>query len=125
MRTIKFRVWDEVHKMFHILGFVKEKEGTIFRGLPTITIPIEDIQKITQQFTGLLDKNKKEIFEGDVVKCVCKDRKHSFLDKIIWDKKDVCFRLSGDFDFYEVRMEVVGNIYENPELIKSKQGEKK
>ncbi len=65
MRTIKFRAWDgnKMYKPSGLPGFLEEhfdfKEGTFLK--------IENKKGVLMQFTGLLDKNGKEIFEGDIL----------------------------------------------------------
>lgn len=76
-------------------------------------MPLDDM--VIQQFTNLLDKNGKEIWEGDIVEWVenfgGSDRIHRIQVEIpriyrtIWDDPGLIF-------------EVIGNIYENPELLK-------
>ncbi len=65
------------------------------------------------QFTGLLDKNRKEIYEGDVIKAF--DKKY---EEVFWHQPDACFRFSSLPIDYNDEVEVIGNIYENPELLK-------
>lgn len=90
------------------------------------TIPFDDVKLM--QFTGLKGKNGKEIFEGDIVKFSgCDD--DVYVTPVVWDKNYACFGVSfGDGypmsldyleEFYtELKdIEVVGNIYENPELM--------
>ena len=74
------------------------------------------------QFTGLLDKNGKRIFEGDIVRCV----DNYFVDKRIFvgtvDFADASFRIIKDevFTFYrwqDYDVEVIGNIHDTPSFL--------
>ena len=90
---------------------------------------IEIDPKTLDQYTGLKDKNGKEIYEGDVVR-IWADPKdyngykgHNYIGVVEWDEFILGFILSDghglkDFEF----IEIVGNIYENPELL-NKEGE--
>ena len=81
------------------------------------------------QFTGLLDKNGKEIYEGDIIfsqKCDCR----AILHKVEYNVDNAMFvakPIQGwDFDYCQIRKdwidkygkEVIGNIYDNLELLK-------
>jgi len=68
MRELKFRVWQ--NGKFWYWGFIKESHGISFRGLVSTTrnrMSLEDIQAHSEQYTGLKDKNGREIYEGDIV----------------------------------------------------------
>lgn len=89
-------------------------------------VPASDF--IIMQSTCLFDKNGNEIFEGDIVKFSdCDD--DVYVTPVVWDKNYACFGVSFSgkypmsFDYLEEfytelkDIEVVGNIYENPELL--------
>ena len=107
MRTIKFRSWNKREKKMdcpdHIANNVDTEKYQIM------------------QFTGFLDQDGKEIYEGDIVKCPITGESADYL-QLEADKKDFVIR---EIRFPEVYMEglpdsceVIGNIYENKELLK-------
>lgn len=79
---------------------------------------------VVEQFTGLKDKNEREIFEGDII-CFC----NSIYLEVIWDEDEARFDIEnrdfrrGCYVFNKhsaSEMEIVGNIHENPELLEAK-----
>ena len=123
MRDIKFRVWDnERNAMFNSKSVdIDFFEGKIEITSDTIrydevyTDEIKDFELM--QYVGCKDKNNKEIYEGDIVKT----KEH--IGQIIYSKGMFFIDVKGDFylPIYNVSefMEVIGNIYENPELLES------
>lgn len=123
MREIKFRVWNEEFKLFDTL--LKDDyygDGNI--GFVDCFVGNEE--DIWEQFTGLHDKNGREIYEGDVVKVYGFSK--VTVGKVIYE--DYYFTLDGFCDTgtdrpemafsegeFEVNYEVIGNIHENPELL--------
>jgi uncharacterized phage protein (TIGR01671 family) len=78
------------------------------------------------QYTGLKDKNGKEVFEGDIVSYDMIDGDE--VCEVFWDAGSVKmkFKESGGWQSYSVNVEdvekrvlIIGNIYENPELLEA------
>jgi uncharacterized phage protein (TIGR01671 family) len=118
MREIKFRAWDRKNKKFikNNIDYDKcEYYGNIFVCFKcALSDCLEDY--ILMQYTGLKDKNGKEIYEGDILEL--KNAKISFIPRVIfvmaWDDTRTGWTLYSPKDEFEV----IGNIYENPELLK-------
>jgi uncharacterized phage protein (TIGR01671 family) len=124
MREIKFRAWDNFNK--RMLGpfgpFRWHDEYDLLYLEGTLDVPAGDNLDFVQ-FTGLTDRNGKEIYEGDVVKLVGRIKE----PQIVGYDSDLarfCFvyetgEVMRSFTLAEKRsFEVIGNIYENPELLK-------
>jgi len=142
MRKIKFRAWDKKRKKiirfdkFNSLkiGVEKGKSWWWVRCDKRNTkILLEDINGELMQFIGLKDKNGKEIYEGDIVETFNSKRKKLIAGiwEVVFTKHLGCFdgkRVSNrkedsgeDFEcignLVSDKCEVIGNIYENPELL--------
>ena len=111
-RTIKFREWD---------GFSMNYEPNISM-VSTACINERFEDNDFMQFTGLIDKNGKEIYEGDIVRGY-----GTFMSVIVfengyfsWDNPPICIDLDDPYEVYDTKdwAEVMGNIYENPDLLK-------
>ena len=75
------------------------------------------------QYTGLTDKNGNKIWENDVVKCNYNDygEKGTYIGKVIF-REDTCTFIvtdgkSTDYEWWNEEKEVIGNIFDNKELI--------
>ncbi|MDV5976235.1 YopX family protein [Streptococcus canis] len=123
----KFRVWDKEKQAMstvEAIDYVNDKIYPFYRKYVRRYIPFEEA--VLMQSTGLFDKNGVEIFEGDVVK--------------------LQYTITSDFELFEVRQfrggmwridnrrrgsdlwlrnedcEVIGNIYQNSDLLESVEG---
>ena len=79
---------------------------------------LEVIPKTVGQFTGLLDKNGKEIYAGDVIREV-----GGRVSIIVFDTMRACFRaeeVGGFSEFIPEHCEIIGNVHDNPELLEQK-----
>lgn len=120
MREIKFRAWDKAGEYFKPLD---DDGDYYFRddgdGLCLYDKWGECKNTVLMQFTGLKDKNGKEIYEGDIIKTLT-----GLTYEVFWCEGMVSFRLAnkstpanGYMYSTSTYDEVIGNIYENPELI--------
>jgi hypothetical protein len=113
MREIKFRAWDKEDKLMDYAYYVAD-DGDInwFEFSKAVRR-----NNILMQYTGVKDKNGKEIYEGDIITDWCGDRRSvGWYETGFWVK-----RPNGDLVWPNADiLEVVGNIYENPELLKEK-----
>ena len=139
MREIKFRIWDGEQKkmilpndvwagdwwpMLDLHGLIEvynDMTGEISCGSPP-GLQFYPGKLILMQYTGLHDKNGKEIYEGDVVDDMDKARW-----EVIWCEGCLCFELYFEPENIHAQfsqhddidsLKVIGNIHEDPELLK-------
>lgn len=130
----RFRAWDVLaEKMIDeilMISFVrKEIIGKFSDGSTSVPLKFEDERNgedvILMQSTGLVDKNGKEIFEGDIVK-MSKDVYSEPTYYEVVRHRGGAYRLESKQHGCELWLrhtdcEVVGNVYENPELLEDKE----
>ncbi len=73
------------------------------------------------QFTGLYDKNDKEIYESDILQIISPDlTTEHLLGQVIWDFMSWQINDGGMLDSFKTfDLEIIDNIYENPELLEA------
>ena len=118
--TQKFRAWDSAKKeMFKDTFAITEIGQVVVVEQKFVTSSPDYVfvdHLVIMQSTGLKDKNDKEIFEGDVVKCNgLLGTIESF--KAMWICSFVKYNNYQKVGFFAQEIDVVGNIYENPELL--------
>lgn len=120
MRQIKFRGWSEDHNKFVEVDYIdllRKGFGIQYRqSLSAVTWEFPD-EFILSQFTGLTDKNGKEIYEGDILKYKIQGTLQN--DNYVVDTLENLYLDCNHSDpYYRItEMEIIGNVYENPELI--------
>lgn len=136
-REIKFRAWDNLTNEMICVGYHIIGEVTVF-GLIDQFIKENMYEKssldryndiIEMEYIGLQDKNNKEIYEGDIIRGALDLREYdeygrqytgdlyTFQDKVIYKAPSfTCEKADFPLDSYE--LEVVGNIFETPKLLK-------
>jgi uncharacterized phage protein (TIGR01671 family) len=126
-KEIKFRAWDKKNKIMtynpinciNFNGQLLLNDGQYH--------DIEKTDYVLMQFTGLLDKNGKEIFVSDVIKIKCNG--DIIIGDVFYNQARCCYMIkhpagyNGSFGLYALTIEIcdefniIGNIYQNPELV--------
>jgi hypothetical protein len=120
MRPIRFRAWDNSRK--EMLYPQKAEDMTDKITSASLLAAYNDggLDAIMQS-TGLKDKNGKEIWEGDIIKHYMGDTLQTNPSEVCWNDDggwSPWLECAGDNYTRVSQAEIIGNIYENPELIK-------
>jgi uncharacterized phage protein (TIGR01671 family) len=114
-RTIKFRAWDKNKKVMTFGGAFQtlEVDGVNQEWFGMKTPHPDDCELM--QYTGLLDLNGKEIYEGDIVS----HPSTNMAIEVAHGLTGWIFRTTdGRLIEYSIQFEIIGNIYEHSELLK-------
>jgi len=111
-REIKFRAWDKKENKFE--GHFQIAPNGVLAMFDPMTASwgkAEEDRFIVMQYTGLKDKNGKEIYEGDIIDNEGARQKY----EVIFHNGCFCIsRGPGYHIFNEKKVEIIGNIYEHP-----------
>lgn len=119
-REIKFRAWDKKGKDWVQWGWFVDPYGKVWQGPDEHGVSDEITKSVfLMQYTGLKDKNGKEIYEGDIVK------HRNGIKTVNYDSDSYSFQMDLSPHVLDQEcimdpedIEIIGNICENPELLK-------
>ena len=118
MNNLKFRVWDKKLKLLGNVSYIDfdSKKMIYHNGFVNYYVNFEDVE--IMQSTGLFDKNYKEVFEGDIIATT--KNKYEIIQGVtgLWkavNKQSEHYLCLDDICLTAV----IGNIYENEELIEN------
>lgn len=132
MTIPKFRAWDVHEKKMFTNDQLIIWNGNVYAN-DNSKLNVDNLkgwnidEKYLMQSTGMFDKNEKEIFEGDIVKY--KSGCNTYAEEVAYDKNfggfgvrvdktDIIFTFGEMFEDIDTSfLEVIGNIYDNPELL--------
>lgn len=135
----EFRVWCKNKNEWEKDYCVLTSDGVLLHRVRSMWVPLDRDTHIVQFYTGLKDKNGKKIFGGDIVKSLCQvfleEDQDALISEVYYHDSYAAFYLlasNRDFEIdeplaqsihnYEI-LEVIGNIHDNPELIRRKNNE--
>lgn len=108
-----------------------EKQHFIFQNK---AFEFEVVPETVGQYTGITDDNGKKIFEGDILGVTNDDPDYDYITKVYLDCDTLCVDVQGqDYDYTSIgfaieiwdnecdQVEIIGNIYDNTELLKEKE----
>nr|DAU15288.1 MAG TPA: YopX protein [Caudoviricetes sp.] len=122
----RFRVWlPDIDQMLRVKALVFEKDKTRCVCGYSFDFYLEDENATIMQSTGLFDKNGKEVFVGDIVKCTRGCLHEVYLEQeyggtFIGGMPAVYLKGLSEGYAWTGYEEIIGNIYENPELLEEK-----
>lgn len=131
-RKIKFRAWDKVKQIWcnykiddGTVYFMDNDTGCLYRNYPG---KYENFDLM--QYTGIKDINNIEIYEGDIVKLSKENSNFKEIGVVKFDENKASYVLETQdddlsynisyYNYHKVYYRVIGNIYENKELLKQK-----
>jgi hypothetical protein len=115
MTQTKFRAWDK--------RFLEMTHWDKLRSEPLYILDTDN-SKVFMQYTGLLDKNGKEIYVGDLLKISMGGdiQNNPYEVENMWDIR-IGMENADPYMRIDQETEIIGNIYQNPDMLKTNQQE--
>jgi uncharacterized phage protein (TIGR01671 family) len=118
MRKIKFRIWDK-HQFKFLYNWQEIIKGHIDSFNTDINPKninaLEDELLVFQQYTGLKDINGKEIYEGDILQI-----QNGNIGAVVYYGLEYYIKINESTHVtFHLKPNILGNIYENPEILKN------
>lgn len=128
MREIKFRIWDKSNKVMYdkvLIGNYPETVALVWDKYDGKEdwYHIEPKVCKVMQYTRYKDRNNKEIYEGDIIQYLNTEKLEDYpnVGQVYLSDEQGRFYIDIELDYEEMwnkeYIEIIGNIYENPELI--------
>lgn len=127
-REIKFRAWDTVMNEMFYNSELSNGDLLVIHMDGRLELSDDDTYKVSDfeimQYTGIIDKHNKQVYEGDIIRVLDPDKKHQIQQVVFqdgafcgyspkkttrWTLLDILIRAHG--------VEVIGNVHENKELL--------
>lgn len=119
----KYRMWNEIISRLHSVdGLYFDREVAQYKDEVGVSRLIKFQNAILMQSTGLFDKNGKEVFVGDIIKCTRGCLHEVYIEKeyggtYIGGMPAIYLKGIREGYAWTGDEEIIGNIYENPELL--------
>ena len=123
----KFRAWlKKEQKMDNYIDHISWLEDELYCIGDGITYMVSAEDLVLMQSTGLKDKNGKEVFVGDIIKCTRGCLHEVYIEKeyggtYFGGMPAVYLKDLGEGYAWTEHEEIIGNVYENPELLEDKE----
>ena len=121
----KYRAWDKLDKEIYEVGEIHWFRGEFDFIGDGITFKRDADEVELMQSTGLFDKNGKEVFVGDIIKCTRGCLHEVYIEKeyggtYFGGMPAIYLKDLREGYAWTEHEEIIGNIYENPELLEEK-----
>lgn len=126
MRKIQFKVWDTKNKKFlEDVPMVEEWIDSDSWDDPEEILNDPYLWQMAEtyggrliwlQFTGLKDKNEKEIYEDDILRWFYGDYEEPVISTVTYSNETASFDIPIDRNGERIVVEIIGNIYENTDI---------